>query len=211
MLSLSEKPNCSEINTSNIRSHDMSVKSHDLHAAHEHLRVGGGGVGSRKNLSLVCTGRAETCAFTVECLSCLVVSNKNLPTYMLLHAWKLLHYMQHKYLVMTVHSGIMKLQGCIEEPIKKFQICEHCVGLGAHDRLEASICLQHSLRLLSCCEIADFQPGKAAPLSSVAKAAGGDIFTADGPKPHTTPQALDKAGIAKASRSCFACVSANIA
>ena len=44
---------------------------------------------------------------------------------------------------------------------------------------------------------ADFQPDKAPPLSSVPIAAGGDIFTADGPKPHTKPQALDNAGIAK--------------
>ncbi len=44
---------------------------------------------------------------------------------------------------------------------------------------------------------ADFQPNKAPPLSSVAVAAEGDIYTSEGPKPHTTPQALDKAGIAK--------------
>ena len=43
----------------------------------------------------------------------------------------------------------------------------------------------------------DFQPNKAAPLSSVAEAAEGDIFTPEGSKPHSTPQALDKAGIAK--------------
>ena len=47
--------------------------------------------------------------------------------------------------------------------------------------------------------VADFQPNKAAPLSSVAVAAGGDIFTPNGKsQPHSTPQALDKAGIAKA-------------
>lgn len=45
--------------------------------------------------------------------------------------------------------------------------------------------------------VADFQPNKAPPLSSVEVAAGGDIFTAEGPKPHSTPQALDKAGISK--------------
>ena len=45
---------------------------------------------------------------------------------------------------------------------------------------------------------ADFQPNKAAPLSSAAVAAEGDIFTPDGSKPHSTPKALDKAGIAKA-------------
>ncbi|DBA72626.1 TPA: hypothetical protein ACH3X2_010374 [Trebouxia sp. C0005] len=44
---------------------------------------------------------------------------------------------------------------------------------------------------------ADFQPNKAAPLSSAAVAAEGDIFTPDGSKPHSTPKALDKAGIAK--------------
>ncbi len=45
---------------------------------------------------------------------------------------------------------------------------------------------------------ADFQPNKAAPMSSAAVAAEGDIFTTDGSKPHSTPKALDKAGIAKA-------------
>lgn len=45
---------------------------------------------------------------------------------------------------------------------------------------------------------ADFQPNKAAPLSSAAVAAEGDIFTPEGSKPHSTPKALDKAGIAKA-------------
>lgn len=44
---------------------------------------------------------------------------------------------------------------------------------------------------------AEFQPGGKPPLSSVAVAAEGDIFTPSGPKPHSTPQALDKAGIAK--------------
>lgn len=44
---------------------------------------------------------------------------------------------------------------------------------------------------------ADFQPNKEPPLSSVAVAAGGEIFTAEGPKPHSKPKALDKAGIAK--------------
>ncbi|DBB09760.1 TPA: hypothetical protein ACH3X3_001395 [Trebouxia sp. C0006] len=44
---------------------------------------------------------------------------------------------------------------------------------------------------------ADFQPNKAAPLSSAAVAAEGDIFTPEGSKPHSTPKALDKAGIAK--------------
>ena len=52
-----------------------------------------------------------------------------------------------------------------------------------------------SIRCVSC--LTDFQPNKAPPLSSVAVAAGGDIFTAEGPKPHSTPQALDKAGILK--------------
>lgn len=55
-------------------------------------------------------------------------------------------------------------------------------------------------RLCVSC-LADFQPNKAPPLSSVAVAAGGDIFTAEGAKPHSTPLALDKAGIFKVSIS----------
>ena len=54
--------------------------------------------------------------------------------------------------------------------------------------------------------LADFQPNKAPPLSSVAVAAGGDIFTAEGPKPHSTPQALDKAGISKVGISLRSCI-----
>ena len=52
-------------------------------------------------------------------------------------------------------------------------------------------------------DVADFQPGSKPPLSSVAVAAEGDVFTPSGPKPHSTPQALDKAGIAKVTFLCF--------
>ena len=45
--------------------------------------------------------------------------------------------------------------------------------------------------------LAAFQPNRGAPLSSVAVAAAGDVITPEGSKPHTTPKALDKAGIAQ--------------
>ena len=47
---------------------------------------------------------------------------------------------------------------------------------------------------MSACD-ADFQPNEAPPLSSVAVAAAGDVMTPKGSFPHTTPKALDKAGI----------------
>lgn len=56
------------------------------------------------------------------------------------------------------------------------------------------------------CAFADYQPNKAPPLSSVAVAAEGDCITADGPKPQSTPQALDTAGIARASISFLSSV-----
>ena len=49
---------------------------------------------------------------------------------------------------------------------------------------------------MSACD-ADFQPNEAPPLSSVAVAAAGDVMTPKGSFPHTTPKALDKAGIDK--------------
>ena len=78
---------------------------------------------------------------------------------------------------------------------------DHHAAAGRTHSLNHSkaVCCMYRFMMYLC--IADFQPNKAPPLSSVAVAPAGDIFTAEGPKPHSKPQALDKAGISKVSIS----------
>ena len=60
-------------------------------------------------------------------------------------------------------------------------------------------CLSSQFLPDMCAVHAAFQPNRAAPLSSVAVAAEGQLITKEGPKPKATPKALDKAGIAQVS------------